>query len=155
MDRREEILARLLEILGTISLVQVVVRNRGELPSAKRPAIVLLDGDEVARESVPQQRGRLTLAPNLVDLTPEIYAIMDQREPANDRIGEDMNALRVEIIRTISTDATLASILGSNGEIKYEGCITDMASGRSMEGQMHIRMTFTYALRVSDLSLSP
>ncbi len=153
MDRREQILERLFVICQTISGVQAVVRNRGELPATKRPAIVLLDGDEVAREPVQQRQGRLTLAPNLIDLTPEIYAIMDQREPSNEGIGPDMNSLRVLLLLAISGDQELAAILGSNGEIKYNGCNTDMASGRSMEGQMMLSMTFTYALRMSDLLL--
>jgi hypothetical protein len=150
-DRREEVLSRLLDILKSVSGVQVAVRNRGELPADKRPAIVLLDGDEVARGAVQQTRGRLTLAPNLIDLSPEIYVLMDAREPHNERIGEDMNAMRVLILTSIMKDTPLADVLGSNGDIQYNGCETDMASGRSMAGQMNIRMMFTYALRPSEL----
>lgn len=150
-DRREQILARLLVVLETVSGVRVAVRNRGELPPNKRPAVILLDADEIAREAPPQQRGRLTMAPNLVDMSPEIYVVMDQREPQNASIGEDMNTLRIAIMKAIMSDDQLAAILGSNGDIQYNGCETDMASGRSLEGQMHIRMTFTYVLRPSEL----
>jgi hypothetical protein len=150
-DRREQILARLLAILESVGGVRVAVRNRGELPPAKRPAVILLDADEIARTAPPQQRGRLTMMPNLVDMSPEIYVVMDQREPQNESIGEDMNALRIAIMKAIMSDDPLAAILGSNGDIQYNGCETDMASGRSLEGQMHIRMTFTYALRPSEL----
>jgi hypothetical protein len=149
-DRREQILARLLVILESVGGVMVAVRNRGELPPAKRPAAILLDADEIARDPPPQNRGRLTLAPNLVDMSPELYVVMDQREPQNDSIGEDMNALRVAILKEIMSDDPLAALLGSNGDIQYNGCETDMASGRSLEGQMHIRLTFTYVLRPSE-----
>lgn len=150
-DRRELILARLAAILETVPTVKVVVRNRGELPEDKRPAICLLDADETARPSVAQSRGRLIAVPCLVDMIPEIYVVMDAREPPNQNIGEDMNAMRIVIVKTIMGDAELISILGSNGDIRFIGLQTDMASGRSMEGQMHIRMAFTYVLKPSEL----
>lgn len=150
-DRRELVLVRLMAILATVPPIQVVVRNRGELPADKRPAIVLLDADEVARLQATQSRGRLIAAPCLVDMTPEIYVVMDAREPPNDLIGTDMNTLRIRIVHAIYNDATLKNILSSNGDIRYAGTVTDMASGRSMEGQMHIRMTFTYPLLPSEL----
>jgi hypothetical protein len=150
-DRRELVLQRLLAILATLQTVQHVVRNRGELPPGKRPAIVLLDADEVARAFVPQQRGRLIAYPSLVDMTPEIYVVMDLREPDNTLIGEDMDALRIAIIKAITADQELHGILSANGDIRYVGCETDMASGRTMEGQLHIKMTFTYPLIPSEL----
>jgi hypothetical protein len=150
-DRREQTLARLTVIMAEIPSIQAAVRNRGELPANKRPAIVVLDGDEVARESVAQQRGRLTLAPHLVDLTPEIFIVMDQREPHNVGIGEDLNALRIAVLKAIIADQELVGILGANGDIRYNGCNTDMATGRAMEGQMQLSITFTYALRPSEL----
>ena len=151
-DRRELVLVRLLAILATVPPIQVVVRNRGELPVDKRPAIILLDADETARLNVPQSRGRLIAAPCLVDMTPEIYVVMDLREPPNELIGKDMNAMRVKIVHAIYTDEDLKKILSSNGDIRYAGTATDMASGRSMEGQMHIRLTFTYPLIPSELN---
>lgn len=150
-DRRELILVRLAAILETVPTIVVVVRNRGELPADQRPAIALLDADETARPGVPQSRGRLTAVPCLVDMVPEIYVVMDPREPPNEAIGKDMNTLRVAIVKAIMFDAELAAILGGNGDIRFIGCQTDMASGRTMEGQMHIRMAFTYVLKPSEL----
>ena len=150
-DRRELVLVRLMAILANVPPIQVVVRNRGELPADKRPAIVLLDADETARMQVAQSRGRLVAAPCLVDMTPEIYVVMNLREPPNDLIGTDMNTMRVAIMRAIYADEDLKKILSSNGDIRYVGTVTDMASGRSMEGQMHIRIAFTYPLLPSEL----
>ena len=151
IDRREAILARLLAILETVSGVQVAVRNRGDLPADKRPAVVILDGDEVARDQPPASRGQLTAAPSIIDLTPEIYVLMDLRGPANEGTGEDMNVLRRLILIAIMNDETLRELLGANGDITYIGCETDMASGRSLEGQMHLMLTFAYVLRPSEL----
>lgn len=151
MDRREQILLRLLAVLETIPGMKAVARNRGGLPVEKRPGLILLDADEDADEPPQQGTGRLTLAPNVVTMIPEIYVVMDMREPPNEKIGEEMNALRVTIIKTIFSDQPLQTLLGANGGIRYLGCETDMASGRSMEGQMHIRTAYRYVLRPSEL----
>ena len=151
MDRREQILLRLLAILETVPGMKAVARDRGGLPPEKRPGLILLDADEEAGEPPHQGTGRLTLAPNLVTMVPEIYIVMDIREPPNEKIGEDMNALRVVILKSIFNDAPLQTLLGTNGSIRYLGCETDMASGRSMEGQMHIRTAYRYVLRPSEL----
>jgi hypothetical protein len=153
-DRREIILARLAEILAAVPPVQAVVRNvelkvfrnRGDLYTVKRPAILLLDADDVVQLTPSNHR-----APALVDMTPEIYVLMDLREPPNENIGPDMNALRTAIVRAIFYDQSLVTILGGNGRIRYVGTTTDMASGRAMQGEMSIRLTFTYVLRPSEL----
>ena len=151
-DRRELILARLFAILQTIPSVQAVVRNRGELPDDKRPGIILFDAGEVARLQPPQQaRGRLIRAATFVDMTPQIFVVMDQREPPNKNLGQDMNALRITIVRTIIYDPELETIIGGNGDIRYAGTTTDLTGDGSAEGQMNIRLTFTYVLKPSEL----
>ena len=39
------------------------------------------------------------------------------------------------------------SLVGTNGDIRYEGCATALARGRMMEGEMGLSFTFTYVLR--------
>jgi hypothetical protein len=155
IDRREQILERLMVILAAVPTVQVVlrnvVRNRGELPPEMRPAITLLDGDEVTSLSSTQQRGKVVPPMTKVEMSPEINVVMDAREPDNKLIGEDMNAMRTQIVKAIYDDTALAGILTTNGEMKYVGCQTDMATGRTMEGTLHIQMTFTYPLMPKDL----
>jgi len=165
-DRREQILQRLLAILTAIATswrndpsatipsgipVKEVVRSRGEMPPEKRPAIMLLDAGEVARPGVAQSRGRLTAGPQLVDMTPEIYVVMDLREPDNELLGEDLNAMRMVILKAIMFDGELATILGGNGSIRFAGAQTDLGEGRFMEGKMIIQMTFGYPLIPSEL----
>jgi metal-dependent HD superfamily phosphatase/phosphodiesterase len=62
-----------------------------------------------------------------------------------------MNTMRMNVVRAIYDDDELKTILSTNGDIRYAGTVTDMASGRSMEGQMHIRVTFTYPLLPAEL----
>lgn len=149
-DRRELILTRLFECLQMITGVTTVVRNRGELPEDKRPAITMLDADEEAGPAAIQQ-GHMAMAPNLVVMRPEIYAVLQQREPKNENVGQDLNALRRSILQATINDATLKSLVGSNGLIIYEGCSTDLASGRSMQGQLQIKLAFRYVLNPTDL----
>jgi hypothetical protein len=157
-DRREQILERLMVLLATVPTVKVimrnVVRNRGELPLEERPAISLLDADEVARgPSQTQQRGRLVAGSvtTIVEMTPEIFVVMDARKQENKLIGEDMNAMRMLILQLIFNDIGLADIMGAHAQRRYVGCQTDMGQNREMEGQMNIQIAFTYALLPQDL----
>jgi hypothetical protein len=45
----------------------------------------------------------------------------------------------------------LAGLVGSSGEVRYEGCATALARGRSMEGEMGVSFSFTYVLRPEEL----
>ena len=45
-----------------------------------------------------------------------------------------------------ATGQTVAEIVGSNGNIVYDGCVTDFARNRTMKGQLGISITFTYPL---------
>lgn len=149
-DRREQILDRLFQCLQSVPGVTTVARNRGELPEDTRPAITMLDGDEDADlAAIPQ--GHMAMAPNLVIMRPEIYAVLNQREPKNEGVGQDLNNLRKEILRATINDPQLKTLVGSNGLIIYEGCTTDLASGRSMQGQIQVRVAFRYVLKPSDL----
>ena len=56
MDRREDILARLLAIASGIDGVTRAYRNKDEIPETSRPAIVILDGDEAANDADPSAR---------------------------------------------------------------------------------------------------
>lgn len=149
-DKREEILTRLFELLQTVPGVTTVARNRGELPEDLRPAITLLDGDEEADLAAVAQ-GHMVQAPNIVTMRPEIYAVLQQREPKNENVGQDLNTFRKEILRVIIGDNNLKTLVGTNGLIFYEGCLTDLASGRSMQGQIQVRLAFRYVMKPSEL----
>jgi len=149
MDRRDEILNRLFVVLQGLPGVAQVVRNRGSLESDKRPAIQMMDADEKP-EDVPFNRARPAFAPNRVRLTPEIFITLATLDP--DEMGPSLNVLRAALLKSVLLDSQLATLVGGqSGDIRYDGCITDLAKGRDIVGQMAIEITFVYILRPQEL----
>ena len=148
MDRREQIIERLFAVLQTITGVEQVVRNRGSLEADKRPAIQLMDADEKP-EDTPFNRARPAYAPNRVRLTPEIYITLATLEP--DDMGPNLNVLRVALLKAVLLDQQLQQLTGESGDIRYDGCQTDLGRGRELIGQMSISVTFVYVLRPMEL----
>lgn len=144
MDRREDILARLLVVAQGLPGMTAAVRNAGGLSDDKRPAVVILDADEVA-EPAADSRGR---GPQMVTMTPEIYILLSGA-PAD--VGTQINAMRAGLIKAVLDDAALQTLVTTNGAIRYEGCATGLARGRSMEGEMGVSIGFTYPLRTNEL----
>ena len=68
-----------------------------------------------------------------------------------EHVGPEINALRATFIKAVLTDGELLAIVGSNGDIRYEGCATSLARGRNMEGEMGISFSLTYTLRPEEL----
>lgn len=145
-DRRELILVRLLDIAGGIEGIASAFRNRDEISEKQRPAIVILDADEAADDADPTTRP--ARSPRRVAMTPEIYILLGAKP---EDLGAAINRLRARFVKAVLIDAQLASIVGTNGDIRYEGCATALARGRSMEGEMGVSFSFTYVLRPEDL----
>lgn len=164
-DKREQILDRLFTVLQTVTPVvghehfqeKTAVsaiefyRNRGEIEGDKRPAITMLDADEDVGTQVVHGRGQGGLAaqPVMVTMRPEIFILLDPREPKNEELGQLMNAYRAKVLHAINADAQLAAL---GVTITYEGCLTDTATGRAMTGQMQIRMAFSYVFKAGDFA---
>lgn len=145
-DRREMVLARLLEIARGIEGIAAAFRNKDEISEKQRPAIVILDADETAEDTDPTSRP--SRSPRRVAMTPEIYILLGAKP---EELGTTINTLRARLVKTILADAQLAGIVGSNGDIRYEGCATALARGRSMEGEMGVSFSFAYVLRPEEL----
>lgn len=141
MDRREAILARLTVVLAGIEGVTSFGRNRDDVSERQRPALRLLDADEAADEAA-FERKRPAHAPNIVALTPEIYAVVAGEA---DEVGPAMSALRASVIKAVLTDHELLGLC-VDGDIRYEGCATGFARGRTMNGEMLLQFTFNYLL---------
>ena len=139
-DKREAILARLLVIAEGMSEFKTRTRNTMAPSDTQRPAIQILDADETADDGI-DGRGRPSNTPNLVGMNPEIY-ILDGSKP--ETVGPEINAIRAAFIKAVFADTILADLLGTNGGIRYEGCATGLARGRTMEGEMGVSLTFTY-----------
>ena len=155
-DTRELILARLAEILGGLPATLMGepgafvtrARNRGELTDAQRPALILLDGDEKVDDRFI---GRGAMAPRLMTMTPEIGIVIGGREPKNELIGEDLNAMRMTVVKAVAHDAGLKTIVGTNGSVEYGGLVTDLGWHRSMEGVMVLSFLITYPFQIARL----
>jgi len=61
-------------------------------------------------------------------------------------VGKDLNTARLAILAAVLPDKQLQNIVGPNGNIVYDGCVTDLASNRTMKGQLGLSITFTYPL---------
>lgn len=145
-DRRELILSRLLEIAKGIPGIVSALRNRDEISEKQRPAIVILDADEAADDADPLSRP--SRSPRRVAMTPEIYILLGAKP---EDLGTAINILRARFVKAVLTDEPLRTIISSNGEVRYEGCATALARGRSMEGEMGVSFSFAYVLRPEEL----
>lgn len=161
-DRRQLVLDRLYALLGGLTIqlaggpsgpVQIVpgniTRNRNELDKTKVPGILILDADETkdSRAQLPPRGMTETGVPSsIMKMTPEIYVILDTRGIENENVGLDLNTARLAILAAVLPDSMLQNIVGANGNIVYDGCVTDLSRGRQMKGQLGISITFTYPL---------
>lgn len=157
IDRREEILVRLLALLGTVELdgyaVENVFRNRGVFPEDKRPAIALLDGSEdVALSGAPKSSRQSGPVPYLMSLKPFIHVALLRREITKaDELGPELSAFRRGIIAAVFYDSQLLDLVTTNGVIEYLGSQTDMESGSAMQGELRLDFAFRYPLNPMDL----
>ena len=100
------------------------------------------DADEAAEEM--ERASRPGHAPQLVVMTPELFVLAGK--PAAE-IGTELNAWRRRILRRVLTDGPLLGLAGPNGFVRYAGCATALAAGRSMEGEMSLSFAIRYVLR--------
>jgi hypothetical protein len=171
LDRRQNVLDRLFILLSELYVPLLggpngptsinpnnVVRNRNEVQADKLPGIILLDGDEVrdSRATLPPRGQEENAVPTeIMRMTPEIYVVLDARGIQNENVGEDLNTARLAILGVILPDRTLQSIVGGNGNITYDACVTDLARNRTMKGQLGISISFMYPLIGNEVSGIP
>jgi hypothetical protein len=143
-DIREDILARLVEVVETVPNLATVHRNNVDITDDQMPAALVLDGDE---EVVSGNDGsRPSSRPLLVEMMPEIQ-IIEQSET----IGSDLTTFRRELMKLVLSDAELIALTGSNGKISYSGCDTTLGWQQKQYGVLQMRFTFKYALKPDDL----
>lgn len=151
MDRREQVLVRLSELMVEEYVqANTVVRNRGLLSTDMRPAVAIMDGDEIARVTGDLLGrgvgGRAHLTPQLVTMSPQIFVVPLPVKPSNEGVGTVVNDFRIAIGMAIANDPVLISIIGPNGSIAYMGMVTDFKSGSACDGQSQLNFNFTYPL---------
>ena len=146
-DIREKILVRLLAVVGSIEGVRTALRNSIGISDTARPAIIILDADEIANSDDPKSRP--ANAPRIITMTPEIYIMFGA---AAENVGTEINLLRARLISAILTDEELINLTAEDKGIRYVGSLNALSLGRSMEGQMAVSFDFEYYLKIADLS---
>lgn len=145
MDRREQILARLL-VLARVSGINAAYRNKPQLNENDLDVIVIYDGDEMSDERDPEVRP--TNAPRRVSMTPSIEIIAGG---APEDIGTKVNGYRAKLIKAISTDATLIGLVNDRQGIRYLGCLSGSGLGSTMDANMVLNFAFAYRLFPDEL----
>lgn len=149
-DVREDILARLFEVVATIPNLRAAYRNNVDIPEDQLPAAIVLDGDEES-DGASDVSMKQSHRPYNVQMTPEI--IIAQQA---DEVGSDLTTLRRELIKRVLTDTELNEQIvktgrHGNGAIRYLGCQTDLGWMRSLHGALRAQFMFKYTLRPEDL----
>lgn len=148
-DVREDILARLLEVVATIPNLRSAHRNNVDIPEDQLPAVIVFDGDEES-DGASDVSMKQSHRPYNVQMTPEI--IIAQQ---SDEVGSDLTTLRRELIKRVLTDTGLNEIAKTgrlgNGAIRYLGCQTDLGWARSLHGALRAQFMFKYTLKPDDL----
>lgn len=144
-DNREAILARLVEIAQDEFGNAQVARNVTEITESSSPFIVIMEGDEVAMPGdLGKSRG--PISPRRVVMTPQILIAVSASSAS---VGATLNQARAALIDAVLTDATLAALCAAGDRVRYEGAISDLASGRKMQGQLALQFRLTYVLMPS------
>jgi hypothetical protein len=149
-DVREDILARLLEVVATIPNIRSAQRNNVDIPEDLLPAAIVFDGDEETNDAIDATM-RPPNRPTLVEMTPEIVIAQQANE-----VGSDITTLRRELIKRVLTDTELNETIvrtgrHGNGAIRYLGCQTDVGWMRSLHGALRAQFLFKYTLKPDEL----
>lgn len=145
MDKREAILARLMEVCAGLTGIVSAARNVLDVPALARPAFVVQDGSEERLDAAISDNrsgaGRF-------ELNAQCWLLI--RGGAND-VGPLMSLFRARLLSAITADAALRSLTGTVGGIRYDGCTVSEPTPESKEPRMDLNFTFVYTLAMSDL----
>jgi hypothetical protein len=139
VSKREDILARLAVIIGTIDGVETAARNLDRIADTKLPAAILFDGDEDAFENLRSTGA----APNVVNMMPVIVVSLGD-VPEN--VGTVTNEWLAKVQRAILLDETIAALCGRipNRGARYVASTTSLQEGRSAEVNLSVHFSIAY-----------
>lgn len=147
-DRREQILARLVVIVKTVSGIENVYRNQGDISDSVRPASRIFDGGETISDRLLQPQHQPSRAGGIITMQPVITIELGGKP---EEVGTALNALRLKLIKTVLTDAQLVAIAGNNGRINYTGCETNLVPLGTGGIDMLLNFAIAYPLIVREL----
>jgi hypothetical protein len=151
-DVRENILARLLEVVAGIPNMRSAHRNNIDITEDKLPAVIVLDGDEES-DGASDVSMKRPYRPYNVQMTPGIVV---QVQDDNVVLGSIVTAFRRELIKRVLTDTELNEQIVrtgtfGNGAIRYLGCQTDVGWTRTGYAALTAQFLFKYSLQPNDL----
>jgi hypothetical protein len=152
VDVREDILARLVEVVAAIPNLRSAQRNNVDITEDQLPAAIVLDGDEEsdgANDVSMKQPHR----PYNVQMTPGIVV---QVQDDNVVLGSMVTTFRRELIKRVLTDIELNEQIVKtgrfgNGAIRYLGCQTDVGWTRTGYAALTAQFMFKYTLKPDEL----
>jgi hypothetical protein len=152
IDVRENILARLVEVISTIPNIRSTHRNNIDISDNRLPAAIVLDGDEES-DGASDVSMKQPYRPYNVQMTPGIIV---QVQDDNVVLGSIVTTFRRELIKRILTDIELNEQIvktgrHGNGAIRYLGCQTDVGWTRTGFAALTAQFMFKYTLRPDDL----
>lgn len=147
-DIREQILARLVTVCAGVTGIVSAGRNLTDVLLMSRPAVTINGGAEQMVSS-PRPAARFSQV-QLMELTPGIMLLV--RSDTGTEAGSLMSLFRGRLVNAILSDATLRTLVTTNGGIRYEGCNEVDPTPESKEPRLEINIVFTYPLKLSDLS---
>ena len=152
VDTREDILARLLEVVATIPNMRSTHRNNVDITEDLLPAVIVLDGDEES-DGASDVSMKQPHRPYNVQMTP---GILVQVQDNNVVLGSIITTFRRELIRRVLFDTALNEQIvktgrNGNGAIRYLGCQTDVGWTRTGFAALTAQFMFKYALKPDDL----
>jgi hypothetical protein len=139
-----------------------VWRNRGAFNAEDLPVAVLLDGTEEIRTEIKGQ-SLVQMPMAVMTLLPEVFIILVPRADESNTtlnvngalvkspVGPELSSYRAKVIKAVITDINLYTLLGSNGQVEYRGCETDMRTANTLQGMMLMHFALSYVLNPDEL----
>lgn len=148
--RRENILARLLVIMGTV--VTKATRNEGTISATTTPAMTMQDGSEIAKAKEGRStsaRGDVSSEFEQMIMSPDIQIVAMAK---SGDVGTLLNDYLLQFLLAVLTDATIKTAIGTSGSLRYTGCSLETESGNQRSGRMDVNLEIVYPFYVSELS---
>lgn len=159
-DVPEQILARLATLLGSMSGILGVYRDRGDLLKdmevggalvKQLPAALIWQAGSELTMDVSHLKS-VRMPPAIYAMRPEIYIICRPRDDAtnltldgvSNPISAELASWREHVDAAIMNDPTLIGLLTTSGQIVFLGYETDMRNGGELFGMIQLKYEFRY-----------
>ena len=149
-DLREQILAQLVTVCAEVDGIVATARNALDVPGLARPAIIVHDGAETnADGDIGRTRYRFAEVQRMA-LSPVVELRL--RAETGVDAGSLMSLFRGRIINAVAGDATLQTLVTTNGQIAFQSFSIPEPAPETKEPRASFEFVFTYPLRRSDLA---